>query len=221
MTDGILLRESLRESDLDHYSAVIMDEAHERSLNTDVLFGLLREVSQYDPSVCPQSILKLFSVLFGFHTLIWSLLIWIAKEYRWIESFILISHHLPSFFYQPGFWLLRWCLDAQTWSSLSRLPPWTRTNLQDSSAMFLFSTFPAGRSQWISCSARWGVIASLVEAEAGWVLYWRWVLVWFRFLRRTMWRRLWNRPYRFISAGWWVTSSSSCLVRRTLRWGTL
>ncbi|CAH2243092.1 jg14113 [Pararge aegeria aegeria] len=45
MTDGILLREGLREPDLDQYCAVIMDEAHERSLSTDMLFGLLREVS--------------------------------------------------------------------------------------------------------------------------------------------------------------------------------
>ena len=44
MTDGVLLRETLREGDLDNYSAVIMDEAHERSLNTDVLFGILKKV---------------------------------------------------------------------------------------------------------------------------------------------------------------------------------
>eukprot|EP00916_Digyalum_oweni_P025101 GHVL01041415.1.p1 GENE.GHVL01041415.1~~GHVL01041415.1.p1 ORF type:complete len:1162 (+),score=207.07 GHVL01041415.1:64-3549(+) len=45
MTDGVLLRESLVESDLDKYSVLIMDEAHERSLNTDVLFGILKGVA--------------------------------------------------------------------------------------------------------------------------------------------------------------------------------
>lgn len=44
MTDGVLLRETLKEEDLDSYSVVIMDEAHERSLHTDVLFGILKNV---------------------------------------------------------------------------------------------------------------------------------------------------------------------------------
>ena len=44
MTDGVLLRETLTEKDLDRYSCIIMDEAHERALNTDVLMGLIKKV---------------------------------------------------------------------------------------------------------------------------------------------------------------------------------
>lgn len=47
MTDGMLLREFLTEPDLAGYSCMMIDEAHERTLHTDVLFGLIKDISRF------------------------------------------------------------------------------------------------------------------------------------------------------------------------------
>ena len=44
MTDGILLAETQDDRDLDRYDTIIIDEAHERSLNIDFLLGYLKRV---------------------------------------------------------------------------------------------------------------------------------------------------------------------------------
>ena len=45
MTDGILLKEIEADFLLKHYSVVIIDEAHERSLNSDILVSLLTRIA--------------------------------------------------------------------------------------------------------------------------------------------------------------------------------
>lgn len=51
MTDGMLLREAMHDHDMSRYSCIILDEAHERTLATDILMALLKQVASRRPDL--------------------------------------------------------------------------------------------------------------------------------------------------------------------------
>lgn len=51
MTEGILIREMMADPLLRHYSVIILDEVHERTLYTDIIMGLMKKILKKNKSL--------------------------------------------------------------------------------------------------------------------------------------------------------------------------